>query len=87
MHRPLACIALLVLSASPAFAQANDVTYCQSLVDKYQKYVGYKGDKMAQVDMNIEAQLAIDKCSKGDPSGVPVLEKALRNGGFDLPKR
>ncbi len=75
--------------ASPAFAQPNDVTYCQALAAKYQQYLAYGsgGRHGGTDDQNIAARIAADKCKAGDTSGIPVLEQTLRDGRIELPAR
>jgi hypothetical protein len=79
---------LALASTVPAFAQSNDVAYCQALIGKYQTYAGnYNSGRHEVVDQNIDAHLAIDKCKAGDTSGIAVLERELTNAKVDLPPR
>jgi len=88
-----ACIKILlpvvaVALAFPAvsFAQSNDLAYCKALVAKYEQYLDMdaKGGDQPQ---NIAAKAGVEKCKAGDTSGIPAIEKALRNAKFDLPPR
>lgn len=73
--------------AVPASAQGNDAAYCEMLAGDYQNYVAPSSGRHGGIDTNADARMAIDKCGVGDTSGIPVLENALRNAGFDLPTR
>ncbi len=65
---------------------ADDVAYCQALAAKYQahlvKMTGHSPNP-GTADGNVAAY----QCSQGDLSGIPVLERKLRNAGYDLPAR
>jgi len=79
---------LALATAAPAFAQGNDLAYCQALISKYQTYVGHNsGSRHEDVDMNADAHMAIDQCNAGNPAGIPVLERELTNNRIDLPTR
>ncbi|HTR83228.1 MAG TPA: hypothetical protein VMI56_02030 [Reyranella sp.] len=79
---------LALASAAPAFAQGNDLAYCQALIAKYQTYVGHNsGGRHEDVDQNANARMAIDQCNAGDASGIKVLERELTNARVDLPAR
>jgi hypothetical protein len=79
---------LALASVAPAFAQGNDLVYCQALIGKYQTYAGnYSSGRARSVDQNIDARIAIDKCNAGDPSGIAVLERELTNAKVELPTR
>ena len=83
------CVAagLALAVASPAYAQSKDVTYCQALAGKYQEFLshGSGGRHGGANDQNIDARMAADKCMKGDTSGIPVLEHALKDAKIELP--
>jgi hypothetical protein len=87
IHSLFLTTGLALAFAVPASAQSNDVAYCKALTGKYQSYVARSSGKHEGVDTNAQARMAIDKCSAGDASGIPVLEQALKNAGMDLPKR
>ena len=80
-------LALPVLAfAQTAATTASDAKYCAALSDKYATYVGGAGSGKRE-DQNIDARLAVDKCKAGDTSGIPALEKALKDAKLDLPPR
>jgi hypothetical protein len=85
IHNLFLMSGLALALAVPASAQSKDVAYCQMLTGKYEQYVAPSSGRHEGVDTNADARMAIDKCSAGDASGIPVLEQALRNAGFDLP--
>jgi hypothetical protein len=69
-----------------AFAQSSDAAYCKALVAKYQQYLDMSSKKGEQ-PQNVNAKVAIEKCKAGDTSGIPAIEKALKDAKFDLPPR
>ena len=70
-----------------AFAQSNDAKYCQALVDKYTQYLNM-GQNKGQQPAGLDVRVAVEKCKAGDTaSGIPPLEKALRDAKLDLPLR
>ena len=81
--------ALALALASTASAQSKDVAYCQALAGKYQTFLshGSSGRHGGADSQNIDARLAADKCMKGDTSGIPVLEHALKDAKIELPAR
>jgi hypothetical protein len=87
--RSLCLIAGLALaSAVPASAQSTDAAYCHALAGKYQQYLaGYGSGRHSDVDQNVSARIAVDKCNAGDVSGIPVLEQELKKAKIDLPSR
>jgi hypothetical protein len=80
---------LTLACASAALAQSNDVAYCKALASKYQTYLsqGSGGRHGGTDSQNIDARVAANKCDAGDTSGVPVLERALKDAKIELPKR
>jgi hypothetical protein len=70
----LVTVALLRL-ATDARAQSDDKAYCAQLVDLYRHYVQNSPGRGFDVD----ASRALDDCRKGNPEGIPVLEKKLRD--------
>lgn len=64
-----------------AFAQSADLKYCMAMAGKYEEYVG-----RGQTPDAIVADAAA-KCKAGNPSGIPILEKALKDNKIDLPPR
>jgi hypothetical protein len=83
--KPLASVLALAFPFA-VLAQADDVAYCQALVAKYEAfYVKPYGHspRLGPVDGNVAAE----QCRAGNPAGIPVLERLLRNGKIDLPRR
>ncbi len=62
-------------------AQSDDKTYCRQLADLYRRYVQNSPGRRSDV----EATLALEACRKGDPEGIPVLEKKLRENNISVP--
>lgn len=81
--------ALALAFAPTASAQSKDVTYCQALAGKYQEFLSHgSGGRHGGADnQNVDARMAADKCMKGDTSGIPVLEHALKDAKIELPAR
>jgi hypothetical protein len=68
--------------AQPA---GGDRQYCSALIDKYRAYVSDPANGRNN-RTNVEFEVAISKCRAGDTaSGIPPLEKALRDARIDLP--
>ncbi len=75
----------LVLVLSPLPAMADDATYCAALSETALRYLRQNSPRDV-LDADVAA--AVDQCRKGDTAtGIPTLERKLRNGGFTLPKR
>jgi hypothetical protein len=71
----------LVLLSGTAFAQASgDVAYCNALSTKYREYIG-RGETHA------DASAAMSQCAAQPTAAIPVLEKRLKDGKIELPKR
>lgn len=70
-------------SAQPA-AQSADAGYCKALAAKYDQYLDMDS-KRGQQPQSLDARAAVQKCKAGDPSDIPVIEKALQNAKIDLP--
>jgi hypothetical protein len=63
-----------------AFGQSADAKYCEALSTKYREVSSFQSDSPEAV--------AMAKCKAGDTaSGIPVLEKALKNAKVPLPPR
>jgi hypothetical protein len=75
----VACLALGL--PFTAFAQSADAKYCQALADVYRKTVAH------DTTPNAEVPTAVAKCQAGDTSGIPVIEKALKDAKVELPPR
>jgi hypothetical protein len=85
----LAVVALALPVA--AFAQSgdassSDVKYCTALIAKYEQYLD-QSSKRGQQPQGLDARTGIEKCKAGDTSGIPVIEKALKDAKYDLPPR
>ena len=75
-------VAYLALSLPfTAFAQSADAKYCQALADVYRKTVAH------DTTPNAAVPTAIAQCQAGDTSGIPVIERALKDAKVDLPPR
>ena len=84
----LAAGAAFVPVANRATAQAalTDRQYCDLLIETYNRYLGQSVARSQFPD--VAAGAAIADCEKGNTaSGIPVLERKLRNAGFTLPAR
>ena len=68
---------LLPLAAT---AQPADVAYCKKLSAVYRAY--NEGN-----DPSTAIATALTKCNTGAAAAIPVLEKALKDDGFTLPKK
>jgi hypothetical protein len=83
--KAMMAVALFSLPAA-AFAQSSDAQYCKALVDKYEQYLDMSS-KRGQQPQGIAARDGVEKCKAGDPSGIPAIEKALKDAKYDLPPR
>ena len=75
--------AAFMLSAGSA--QATDATYCNALVQKYERYL--VGESKSRPPQGVEARQAVEQCKAGDAKGIPALEKALGAAKIPLPPR
>ena len=79
--------AILLDMSHQAAAQTVPVdesqAYCRELADLYRKFVlppaGWGAD--------LEATFALEACRKGNPEGIPILEKKLRENRVSIPGR
>ena len=73
---------LVCFLASPlASAYADDASYCEALSPAYRKFI-------AAAHVDAIAADAMAKCKAGDTAtGIPVLEKFLKEGQVTLPPR
>ena len=93
MKTLLPALAGVAVLATAAFAQpvisGADGQYCRALAQKYTTYVG--GSEFSPrgrgASPDPEARLALDTCGSSPQTAIPVLEKRLRDNGFDLPSR
>jgi hypothetical protein len=77
-------VAVFFGASHPVVAQtpvAADTAYCRELADLYRRFVlppaGWGAD--------LEATFALEACRKGNPDGIPILEKKLRDNRVSLP--
>jgi hypothetical protein len=81
---PVAASAQSSAGASPA-----DVAYCNRLTDVYERYIG-RNEFSPNREFgrgSLDGDVASSQCRQGNPAGIPVLERVLRNNGFSLPPR
>ena len=78
--------ALALLLPFSTVAHADDVTYCQALAAKYQATL-VKSSGPNPNPGTAEGNVAAYQCSQGNTSGIPVLERKLRDGKIELPAR
>jgi hypothetical protein len=83
--RVLLAVTLFSLPVA-AFAQSGDAAYCKALVSKYEQYLD-QSSKKGEQPQNVAAKTGVEKCKTGDTSGIPAIEKALKDAKFDLPPR
>lgn len=85
-RKTLLCSAIVMATLLPivASAQPADSSYCKALAEKYDRYLDMDS-KRGQQPQNLDTRAAVEKCKAGDPSGIPVIEKALQNAKIDLP--
>jgi len=80
-------LALSVLLAGEARAQADDAAYCKKLADYATQYAGdssFNGGNRPSFDI----MDGVDKCDKGNTAaGIAALEKKIRSKGFTPPSR
>ena len=76
---------LVLAFAIPASAQPKNAAYCRELGDTYQYYAGANTDRHTTFGRNAGVEVAIDKCSNGNLSGIPVLEHDLKDAAIALP--
>ena len=69
-----------------ASAQSDDAAYCRVLIQNYQQYVVKVGSHSPNTG-SLDGQVALAHCRAGDTSGIPAIEKALKDAKFDLPAR
>jgi len=81
---PVVAVALAFPAAS--FGQSKDDAYCAALVAKYERYLDQDSRQGLQ-QQNIGTKAAVEKCKKGDTSGIPAIEKAFKDAKLDLPPR
>jgi hypothetical protein len=79
----------LPLSGTMAQPRLSSVKYCDALIGRYNAYASNLDDwKRSGQSGAGEINAAIASCEAGDTdSGIPALEKALRDRGVGLPSR
>jgi hypothetical protein len=76
----LAVAAALVLPVAASAQSAADVAYCKKLASVWRAY-------NEGADPAVAIATALTKCNTGTAASIPVLEKALTDEGFKLPKK
>jgi hypothetical protein len=87
----LTITALMAVSALAlpfgASAQSSDAAYCAALIQQYQRFLT-KTSGHSPNPGTVDGSVAVEQCRSGNTAaGIPVLERRLRDAGFDLPKR
>lgn len=85
MTKGLICLLALALPLG-ALAQGTDADYCNALVQKYERYIVKLDGRKTNLG-SVEGSVAVEQCRAGNPSGIPVLERRLRDSKIDLPSR
>ena len=88
--RPVFLPFLAVLGPVAALAQSPaEAAYCNRLAELYERHIGRNefstGREFGR--SSLDGDVASNQCRKGDPAGIPVLERVLRNNGYSLPPR
>lgn len=79
---------VVVLIAFGASAQASDADYCKALTQKYETYISNMSVGRTPGSGTVDGNVAIAQCKAGNTaSGIPVLERKLRDAKIDLPSR
>ena len=82
-------LAALLPTAASAQSSPTDLAYCQRLVAVYDRYIG-RNEFSSNREFgrgSLDGDVASAQCRQGNPAGIPVLERVLRNNGFSLPPR
>ena len=82
----LGLVAMVLVSHHGVHAQTAGNAYCAALVQKYEQYLDKDGRQGIQ-PQSLDARAAAERCKAGDASGVPALEKALKDAKIDLPPK
>ena len=82
----LPVVATALAFPAVSFAQSNDVAYCKALAAKYEQYLNM-GGRGGEQPQDLAARSGVEKCKTGDTSGIPAIEKALKDAKYDLPPR
>ncbi len=85
---------LMPLAASAQMSDAayckalSDAAYCKALMQKYEVYIFTTSVGRSPGVGTVDGSVAIEQCKAGNTAtGIPVLEKKLRNARIDLPSR
>jgi hypothetical protein len=78
--------ALAVSLPLAASAESGDVDYCKALVAKYETYVIHPDGRFPDPG-TVDGAVATAQCKAGNPAGIPVLERKLKDARIDLPAR
>jgi len=76
----LAAAMALGLPVAASAQSAADVAYCKKLAAVWRAY-------NEGADPAVGIATALSACNRGSASSIPVLEKALTDEGFKLPKK
>ncbi len=76
----LLTVATALVLPVAASAQSTDVTYCKKLATVWRAY-------NEGADPAVGIATALSTCNGSPGSAIPVLEKALSDEGFKLPKK
>jgi hypothetical protein len=82
MKFTLMVVAVATALALPVAASAQspaDTAYCKKLAMLWYTYV--------DTDPSASVATALNTCHSASGAAIPVLEKALKDGGFTLPKK
>jgi len=72
--------AAIALPVAASAQSATDVAYCKKLAAIWRDY-------NEGADPAVGIATALTKCNSAPGASIPVLEKALTDGGFTLPKK
>lgn len=75
----LAVAAALVLPFAASAQSPADIAYCKKLAMLWYTYF--------DTDPSASVATALNTCHSASAAAIPVLEKALKDGGFTLPKK
>jgi hypothetical protein len=75
----LAVGAALVLPVAASAQSPADIAYCKKLAMLWYTY--------SNTDPGTAVATALNTCHTAPAAAIPVLEKALKDGGFTLPKK
>jgi hypothetical protein len=75
----LTVVTALVLPFAASAQSPADIAYCKKLAMLWYTYV--------DTDPPASVATALNTCHSASGTAIPVLEKALKDGGFTLPKK